>query len=58
MSTIISWAAAIQHIADRAGVPEEEAAKTLEAIEGQPSVARELLMRQFVEAWLEGQRNG
>ncbi len=49
-------AAAIQHIADLAGVPEEEAAKTLAAIEAQPSVARALLMRRFVEAWLEGQR--
>ncbi len=47
-------AAAIQHIADLAEVPEEEAAKTLAAIEGQPSVARALLMRRFVEAWLEG----
>jgi hypothetical protein len=49
-------AAAIQHIAGLAGVPEEEAAKTLAAIEAQPSVTQELLMRRFVEAWLEGQR--
>ncbi len=49
-------AAAIQHIADLAGVPEEEAAKTLAAIEAQPSITRQLLMRRFVEAWLEGQR--
>jgi hypothetical protein len=52
-----SHADAIQHIADLAGVPEEEAAKTLAAIEAQPSVTRELLMRRFVEAWLERQRN-
>jgi len=49
-------AAAIQHIADLAGVPEEEAAKVLAAIEAQPSVTQELLMRRFVGAWLEGQR--
>ncbi len=49
-------AAAIQHIADLAGVPEEEAAKTLATMEAQPRVTQELLMRRFVEAWLEGQR--
>ena len=49
-------AAAIQHVADLAGVPEEEAAKSLAAIEAQPSVTRELLMRRIAEAWLEGQR--
>ncbi len=47
---------AIQHLADLTGVPEEEAAKTLAAIEAQPRVTRELLMREFVETWLEGQR--
>jgi hypothetical protein len=52
-----SHADAIQHIADLARVPEEEAAQTLAAIEAQPSVTRELLMRQFVEAWLAGQRD-
>ncbi len=51
-----SHAAAIQHIADLAEVPEEEAAKTMVTIEAQPTVTRELLMRRFVEAWLEGQR--
>jgi len=49
-------AAAIQHIADLAVEPEEEAAKTLAAIEAQPRLTQELLMRRFVEAWLEGQR--
>jgi hypothetical protein len=49
-------AAAIQHIADIAGVPEAEARRTLAAIEAQPTVTRELLMRRFAEPWLEGQR--
>ncbi len=49
-------AAAIQHIADLAGVSEEEAAKTLAAIEAEPRVTRELLMRRFVEAWLRAER--
>ncbi len=49
-------AAAIRQISDLARVPEEEAAKTIAAIEAQPTVMRELLMRRFVEAWLAGQR--
>ncbi len=49
-------AAAIQHIANLAGVPEEETAKTLDTIETQPPITRQLLMRRFVEAWLERQR--
>ena len=49
-------AAAIQHIADLAGVPETEARTTLEAIEAQPAVTQQLLMRRFVEPWLEGQQ--
>jgi hypothetical protein len=49
-------AAAVRHLADLAGVPEEEAAKTLAAIEAHPIVTRELLLRRFTEAWLEGQR--
>ena len=51
-----SHAAAIQHIADLAGVPKAEARSALEAIEAQPKVTRELLMRRFADAWLEGQR--
>lgn len=43
-------------IADLAGVGETQAAETLATIEAQPTVTRELLMRRFVEAWLEGQR--
>lgn len=48
--------AAGRHLAVLTEVAEEEAAKTLAAIETQPSVTRELLMRRFVEAWLQGQR--
>jgi hypothetical protein len=47
--------AAIQHLADLAGVAEEEARSVLEGIEAQPTVTRELLLRRFAEAWLEGQ---
>jgi DNA-directed RNA polymerase specialized sigma subunit len=49
-------AAAIGEIADIAGIPEEQAAETLAAIEAQPTVTREILMRRIAEAWLEGQR--
>lgn len=48
--------AAIEHIADLAEIPVEQAAKTLAAIEAQPRVTRELLLREFVETWLAGQR--
>lgn len=34
----------------------EQAGETLAAIEAQPTITRELLMRRFVETWLEGQR--
>lgn len=46
--------AAIHHIAGLAGVPEDEAATALAALEGQPTMTRELLMRRLAEAWLEG----
>ncbi len=49
-------AAAVRQIADLAGVSEEQAADTLSAIEAQPRVTREMLMRRIAEAWLEGQR--
>jgi len=48
------YAAAIRQIADLAGVPAEQAAKTLAAIEAQPGVTRELLMRRIAEVWLGG----
>ncbi len=40
-----SEAAAIQHIADLAAVPEVEARSVLQIIEAQPAVTRELLLR-------------
>ncbi len=49
-------AAAIQHIADLAVVPEKVAAKTLAAVEARPGVTREVLVRRFVEASLVQQR--
>ncbi len=51
-----SYVAAVQQVADIAGVAEDEARSTLEAIEAQPTLARKLMLRRFVEAWLEGQR--
>ncbi|HSD52502.1 MAG TPA: hypothetical protein VLG48_13950 [Candidatus Methylomirabilis sp.] len=49
-------AAAIQQIADLAGVDRGRAAQVLATMEAQPEVARELLMRRIAEAWLAGQR--
>jgi len=51
-----SHAAAVRQIADLAGVDRERAAEALAAIEAQPTVTRELMMRRIAEAWLEGQR--
>jgi len=52
----VGHAAAVRQIADLAGVSETQAAESLAPIEALPSVTRELLMRRFAEAWLEGQR--
>ncbi len=52
-----SHAAAIRQIANLAGVPVAEARGVLEAIEAQPVVTRELLLRRFADAWLKGQQN-
>ncbi len=52
----VADAAAIRQIANLAGVPEDEATKTMAVVEAQPTVTRELLMRRFVKAWLAGQR--
>jgi hypothetical protein len=49
-------ARAVQDIAEQLGIPVEEAAQGLKALEAQPSVTRELLMREIAERWLEGQR--
>ncbi len=43
-------------MAERLGIPLGEADRALDALEAQPTVTRELLMRQIAEAWLEGQR--
>jgi hypothetical protein len=49
-------AEAVQAIAARLDIPREQAEKSLGAIEVLPTVTRELQLRRFVEAWLEGQR--
>ncbi len=49
-------AEAIRDIAARLEIPLEQAEKSLTAIEAQPTVTREVLMRRIAEAWLEGQR--
>jgi hypothetical protein len=46
-------AAAIRHITDFADVPGAEARSALEAIEAQPTVVREVLLRRFIRVWLE-----
>ncbi len=51
-----SHAEAVRDMAERLGVPVAEAERTLAALEAQPTVTRELLMRRIAEAWLEGQR--
>ncbi len=49
-------AEAVQDIADRLAMPPEKVEAGLAALEVQPSVTRELLMRRFVETWLAEQR--
>jgi hypothetical protein len=46
----------VRDIADRFGLPVDQAETMLAALELQPTVTRELLLRQVVEAWLAGQR--
>ena len=48
-------AEAVQDIAARLEIPLEEAEKSLTGIEALPTVTREVLLRRFVEVWLEGQ---
>ncbi len=50
------YAMAVEHLAELTGLPQEEAAKILAAIERQPSGTRRLLLGRLVEVWLEGQR--
>ena len=49
-------ARAVQDIAEQLDLPGDQAEKTLAALEAQPTVTRELLLRHIVEAWLAGQR--
>ena len=48
--------AAIQQIADLAGVDPERVTEVLATMEAQPTVTRELVLRRIAEAWLGGQR--
>ncbi len=47
---------AAQDIAAEVQMPIEKVEAGLAALEAQPRVIRELLMRRIAEAWLEGQR--
>ena len=49
-------ARAVQDIAERLGTPAAEVEQGLKALEAQPGVTRELVMRRIAEMWLEGQR--
>ena len=49
-------ALAVQEIAKRLGAPADQAVTMLAASESQPTVTRELLLRDMIEAWLAGQR--
>ena len=46
----------MQVIAERLGLPLDQVETTLAALESQPTVTREAVLRRIVEAWLEGQR--
>jgi hypothetical protein len=47
---------AVQDIAVELKIPVEKVEAGLAALETQPTVTREMLMRRIAEAWLEGQR--
>ncbi len=51
-----SHARAVRDIADRLWIRVEVVDQALKALESQPGVTRELLMRRLAEAWLEGQQ--
>ena len=51
-----SEADAVHDIAIELQMPVEKVEAGLAALEAQPTVTRELLMRRIAEAWLEGQR--
>ncbi len=46
----------VRDIAERLGIPVDQVERGLGALEAQPGVTRELLMREIAERWLEGQR--
>jgi len=48
-------ARAVGEVAERLGIPVGEVEQGLSALEAQPGVTRELVMRQIAEAWLDGQ---
>ncbi len=50
------YAQAVHIVVEVAGISSEEAEEMLATLEAQPSVTRELFMRQIAEGWLEGQR--
>ena len=49
-------ALAVQDVAERLGLPVNRVEEMLAALESEPAVTRELLLRRFVEAWLAGHR--
>ena len=51
-----SHAEAVRDMAERLAMPVLEAEQALAAIESQPTMIRELLMRRIAEKWLETQR--
>jgi hypothetical protein len=49
-------ALAVQDLAERVGLPVDRIEEMLAAIESQPAVMQDLLLRSFGEAWLAGRR--
>lgn len=49
---------AVHELVERFGLPVDGMKDLLAALASQPTVTRELLLRQFVEAWLAQQREG
>jgi predicted ArsR family transcriptional regulator len=46
----------VRDIAERLGISATQVKRALAALEAQPTVTRELLIRRIADAWLEGQR--
>jgi hypothetical protein len=49
-------ARAVHDIAERLGIQVDQVEQGLNALEGQPTVTRELLVRRIAAAWLEAER--